>query len=126
MVPLLMTLLLSCAAPGAGSGRQLSDPDFIMRDEIDESGSSRTAWDLVNSIRPQWLFTRGISTLSQAVGAETIIIYMDNARLGTPNSMRGVPLGNVQYLQFFSAPEATLRWGGGHLQGAILISTQSL
>ena len=126
MVPLLMTLLLSCAAPGAEGGRQFSDPDFIMRDEIDESGSSRTAWDLVNSIRPQWLFTRGISTLSQAVGAETIIIYMDNARLGTPDSMRGIPLGNVQYLQFFSAPEATLRWGGGHLQGAILISTQSL
>ncbi len=125
MVPLLMTVLVSCAAPGAGGGR-LGDPDVITRDEIDDSGSSRTAWDLVNSLRPQWLITRGITTLRQAVGADTIIIYMDNARLGTPSSMRGVPLGNVQYLQFFSAPEATLRWGGGHLQGAILISTQSL
>jgi len=125
MVPLLMTLLVSCAAPGAGGGRQLSDPDFITREQIDESGSSRTAWDLVNSIRPQWLITRGLANLAQAAGVEDIVIYLDNARLGDRETMRRVSLGSIQYLRFFTAAEATQRWGGGHLHGAILISTRS-
>ncbi len=123
VLPLLMTLLMSCGSPGAEIAR-LGDPDVLTRDEIDDS-SARTAYELVESLRPQWLRTRGLTNLAQAAGAESIVIYLDNARLGAPNSMRGVALGNVQYLRFFTAPEATQRWGGGHLHGAILISTGS-
>ncbi len=123
MLPLLMTLLMSCAAPGAEIA-QLGDPDVLTREEIDDS-SARTAYELVQTLRPQWLITRGLTTVAQAAGAEGIVIYLDNARLGLPDSMRGVTLGAVQYLRFFTAPEATLRWGGGHLYGAILISTGS-
>jgi hypothetical protein len=101
----------------------LGDPDVITREEIEES-TAATAYDLVLNLRSQWLRTRGISTLAQAAGAEDIVVYMDNARLGSRDAMRRVPLGAVQYLQFFSAREATHRWGAGHLHGAILISTQ--
>jgi hypothetical protein len=121
MLPLLMTLLMSCAAPGAEIA-QLGDPDVLTRDEIDDS-SARTAYELVRSLRPQWLITRGQRSLEQPAEV-SIVIYLDNARLGAPDSMRGVALGAVQYLRFFPAPEATLRWGGGHLYGAILISTE--
>lgn len=123
MVPLLMTMLASCASPGAGSGR-LGDQDEILRAEIDSS-SSRTAYELVQSLRPQWLRTRGLVNVAQAAGAEGIVVYLDNARLGDVDAMRRVALGPVQYLRFFTAPEATQRWGAGHLQGAILISTES-
>jgi hypothetical protein len=101
----------------------MGDPDVITREEIEES-TAVTAYDLVANLRPQWLRTRGISTLAQAAGAEDIVVYMNNARLGFPDAMRRVPLGAVQYLQFFTAREATHRWGAGHLHGAILISTQ--
>ena len=124
MVPLMMVLLVSCGTPGIGSGRP-GDPNILLREEIDRSGA-RTAYDAVQALRPQWLVTRGITTLAQAAGVEGIVIYMDNARLGRPEEMRRIALGSVQYLRFFSAPQATQRWGGGHLQGAILISTQSL
>lgn len=120
---LLMTLLVSCGSSGAGSGR-LGDPSVIAQDEIDSSGA-QTAYQLVQSLRPQWLITRGITNLAQAAGAEDIVIYLDNARLGDRQTMRRVALGPVQYLRFFTAPEATQRWGGGHLHGAILISTRS-
>ena len=124
MLPLLITLLVSCAGPGAGSERRRGDPDVILRDEIDD-GTARTAYELVQSLRPQWLITRGITNLAQAAGVEYIVIYLDNARLGPPARMREVALASVQYLRFFSAPEATQRWGGGHLHGAILISSRS-
>ncbi len=122
MVPLLMALLMSCGTPGS-QGTLLGDPDVITRDEIAENNASN-AYELVQSLRPQWLITRGQRSLQQPAEV-SIVIYLDNARLGAPDSMRGVALGAVQYLRFFPAPEATQRWGGGHLHGAILISTQS-
>jgi len=122
VLTLLVTVVSSCRSAGAPAS-QLGDSDIITREEIEES-TAATAYDLVLNLRPQWLRTRGISTLAQAAGEEDIIIYMNNARLGFRDAMRQVPLGAVQYLQFFSAREATHRWGAGHLHGAILISTQ--
>ena len=119
---LLVTAVSSCRSARAPAS-QLGDSDIITREEIEES-TAATAYDLVLNLRPQWLRTRGISTLAQAAGQEDIVVYMNNARLGFRDAMRQVPLGAVQYLQFFSAREATHRWGAGHLHGAILISTQ--
>jgi hypothetical protein len=102
----------------------MADPDVITREEIDDS-SARAAHDLVQTLRPQWLRTRGVTNVRQAAGGEGIAVYLDNARLEGVDAMRQVALGPVQYLRFFTAPEATLRWGGGHIHGAILISTES-
>lgn len=101
----------------------MGDPDIILREEILDS-NARSAYDLVRSVRPQWLQTRGITTVRQLAGEDGIQVYMDNARMGNVAAMRSVTLGSVEYLQFFTAPEATQRWGGGHLNGAILISTR--
>jgi hypothetical protein len=122
VLALLAPAMWSCASSGASSSG-FGDPDIITREEIEES-TAATAYDLVLNLRPQWLRTRGISTLAQAAGQEDIVVYMNNARLGFRDAMRQVPLGAVQYLQFFTAREATHRWGAGHLHGAILISTQ--
>jgi hypothetical protein len=65
-----------------------------------------------------------LTNLRQAAGEEDIVIYMDNARLGYREELRRVALASVQYVEFFSASAATQRWGGGHLHGAILISTR--
>jgi hypothetical protein len=66
-----------------------------------------------------------MTTLSQASGDQDIVVYMDNARLGFREAMAQVPLAAVEFLQFFDARRATQRWGAGHLNGAILISTQA-
>lgn len=125
----VLFLLFGCASsgtavPGAGVGSErMSDPDFILRDEI-VSSNANSAYALVRDRRPQWLQTRGLTTVRQAAGQDGIKVYMDNARLGDLDAMRGVGLASVEYLQFFTAREATQRWGAGHLNGAILISTQ--
>ena len=121
-----LVLLLVIAACGStdGVGRTPApERDRISRAEIDAS-SAANAYDLVQSLRPQWLTVRGIRTMDEMVGQNPILVYMDNARLGGPDALRNVPHGSVRYLRFFNAAEATQRWGGGHLHGAILISTQ--
>jgi len=101
----------------------IGNPDLISREEIQDARSARNAYDLVRNIRPQWLVTRGITNLRQAAGEEDIVVYLDNARLGYREALRRVTLAGVEYLEFFDARRATLRWGGGHIHGAILVST---
>ncbi|HET9949366.1 MAG TPA: hypothetical protein VFQ22_10635 [Longimicrobiales bacterium] len=119
----LAAVVASCATAGAPE-ETLGDPELILREEIEES-TARNAFELVQTLRPQWLRTRGLTNLRQAGGVEDIVIYMDNARLGYPEELRRVPLAAVEYLEFFDAREATQRWGGGHIHGAILVSTRA-
>ena len=114
----------ACASPNSRGRTPMGDTNIIDREEIEESRSASNAYDLILSLRPLWFQTRGLTNLRQAAGEEDIVVYMDNARLGARQTLRRVPLGSIQYLQFFSAPQATQRWGGGHLHGAILVSTQ--
>jgi len=122
LLALLALSLASCATGGAGATER-GDPDIITREEIDQSPGSRTAYELIQRLRPQWLITRGIANVRQGSGAEDIVVYMDNARMGYREALRSIPLGSVRYLEFFDARRATQRWGGGHIHGAILIST---
>ena len=125
MKPLSILVLLAATAcaPAASRSEGLSSRAVITRAEV-EASEAANVYDLVRNVRPEWLRTRGIHTQGQAMGEETIVIYMDNARLGEPETMRTVTLGPVQYIRFFTPAEATQRWGAGHLLGAILISTQ--
>lgn len=119
---LLLLTALACSSVSAGD-RARGQRHLITRAEIEESGA-RTAFELVESLRPQWLWKRGLQNLNEAAGNETLVVYMDNARLGPPETLRRVTLGSVRYLQYFDARRATQRWGAGHLQGAILVSTR--
>jgi len=101
----------------------MSDPDFILREEIDGS-TARSAHELVRNLRPQWLQTRGLTTARQAGGRDGSKVYLDNARLENVEEMRLVALASIVYLRFFNASEATYRWGAVHLNGAILLSTR--
>ncbi|NIP78513.1 MAG: hypothetical protein GWM90_04650 [Gemmatimonadetes bacterium] len=120
---LLIVLTVTACAAAAPGDRAPDRRHLISRAEIEESGA-RSAWELVESLRPQWLWKRGLQNLSEATGNETLVVYMDNARLGPPETLRRITLGSVRYLEYFDARRATHRWGSGHLQGAILVSTQ--
>jgi len=126
VVPLFALLIVGCASAGSGAGGDspVGDPDLITREEIDRTTGSQNAYDLIQALRPQWLITRGLATQRQATGEDDIVVYLDNARLGYRGELRRVTLASVRYLEFYDARRATLRWGGGHLHGAIYISTR--
>jgi hypothetical protein len=117
--------------------------EVITREQV-EGASAASVHDLVQRLRPEWLRTRGNNSFSEGgkvwttgemgsadrgynivvvPGSDAIVAYLDNARLGGPETLRQISAANVQRVEFISAGEATYRWGINHSHGAILVTT---
>lgn len=108
---------------------------FIAVEEIRES-DARTAWELIYNRRSHWLITRGENSVAETARGETrgdiiyvtpgrdkIIVYMDDVRIGGVEEMRDISADMLTSVRFLDTREATMRYGGGHAHGAILLST---
>jgi hypothetical protein len=50
-------------------------------------------------------------------------VYLDNARLGGPETLREIHTGSITSVRFYDSAKAQYRFGIGHTHGAILVST---
>jgi hypothetical protein len=113
-----VVLLAACGArheraPVAESG------ELIPRHEI-EAAHTQTVWELVERLHPQWLRKRGVNHLQNE---GDVVVYLDNARLGGPETLREIHVGGVSSVRYYDAAKAQYRFGVGHTHGAILVST---
>jgi hypothetical protein len=106
-------------AAGAPATRMRSD--IITTEEI-QRGHWSTAFDLVEALRPRWINNRGPDTI---MGTPTEVqVYLNDSRLGGPQTLRGVNVTGITSIQFIDGVNAAGRWGAEHSNGAILISTR--
>jgi hypothetical protein len=89
------------------------------------NSSATNLYQAVQVMRPQWLRTRGPTSLggTARTGGEgsQLMIYMDNTRYGSVESLRSLSLQGIVELRYLDASEATNRFGTGHTMGAIVI-----
>jgi hypothetical protein len=138
-----MLLLAACAGsgtaparPGGGAGTH----DVILADEIVRSGAP-DVFTVVQGLRPQWLrpprgqrgAAVGVNTSSGGTDSRgagfaegSVNVYLNNARMGSAQSLRQIPVAGVRYVRYFTPAQANLRWGSGNAGGAILVSTEDL
>ena len=130
----------SCA-PRLEDARTAPQADIrrpITAEEIQQSGINGSVYDLVYSLRRSWLNLRGVETFNEAPravevggqefilpGEPRLVVYLDNARMGTVSQLRQLPVVGVTAVRYFDGPQATFRWGAGHSHGAIQVITVS-
>lgn len=107
------------AAAGATSRRQ---GNVITSEEIAKSSGS-TALDVVRQLRSHWLITRGVAGANDP-GAGGIMVYVDGVRRGGLESLEQIGIEQVGQIRFLDANNATTRYGTGHPNGAIEITTK--
>lgn len=87
---------------------------LIDRREVERT-TVGSAYQLVQSLRPQWL--RG--------GDDSrIVVYVDGRRLGTLESLHSITHGDIDHVEYYDVVEAQQRWGVNHPQGAIHVVTR--
>ncbi|MHB0962650.1 MAG: hypothetical protein ACYC5V_05520 [Gemmatimonadaceae bacterium] len=116
----LTALTAACSSNPAPSNRPRFDSSLITREQIAE-GQFTNAYDVVKTLRGTWLNTvRPESFRYPAV----IQVYLDGVRLGDVSSLSTVQTLPIQFIRYYSAQDATSRWGVDHGAGAIYISTK--
>ena len=148
LIPLVALALGGCArsggapqttpAPSAGAARGGADSgavaqtgarpskrnaEVITQDEI-ASISARTALDVIQKLRPQFLRTRGAVSVTDPTPLRPIV-YIDNVSVGGLEALNRVPASTISEIRYLDANEATMRFGTGHGGGAILVRTRS-
>lgn len=127
----LLAFAVACSsATTSGGPRTGSNRNVITYEEIQASRQAGwTAWDLISTLRPLYLKSRGMTSLGNpAAGVSTIaaiaVVYVDGARYGDLQSLKGLSVENIRRIEYMSASDATTRYGTDHNGGVILISTR--
>jgi hypothetical protein len=108
------------AAEGAGA-RPRRDPNVITAEEL-AGRPTLNARQAIEQLRPQFLRTRGTTTLGNASVGDVIWVYVDGTRMGDLSVLNTITVPEIREIRYLSPSEATNRWGTGHVQGAILIT----
>jgi hypothetical protein len=119
---LVLFITAACASSAPASrtaGRR--DARVLSTQEIRASSASNM-YDVIRSQRPEWLIKRGQTSINME---GDIVVYVDNVALGGPESLKSIDVQSVQSARFLNASEAQMRYGVGHMHGAIVVVTRT-
>ena len=120
---LAIVFAAGCASSSSASGRRsgVRDTRVLTAEELRQS-SAANMYEVIRAYRPEWLIKRGQTSINLE---GDIVVYVDNVALGGPESLRSIDVQSVQSARFMSASEAQMRYGVGHMHGAIVVTTRT-
>jgi len=123
MILALAAMLLPDAAHAQETVKKKYERDVITREEIqDRAPDAKTAYDVIQRLRPQFLRTRQSGSMTQTAPV-AIKVYIDGAARGSVITLRDVQAISVRSIQYLDGSDATTRYGTGHENGAIVVNT---
>lgn len=113
-----VVLTLAACRSGGGLNRARSQPDLLTTEQIQATHHS-TAYDVVRSLRPNWLNVRGPDSFRSP---GQIQVYVDDMRLGGVDQLRTLPTSGITSIRWYDGISAAGRWGLDHGNGVIYVS----
>lgn len=117
---LLTALTAACSSNPSPADRPRFDAALITREQILQ-GQFTNAYDAVKILRGSWLNTVRPESFRYPAAIQ---VYLDGVRLGDVSALSTVQTLPIQYIRYYSAQDATSRWGMDHGAGAIYVSTK--
>jgi hypothetical protein len=114
----LLVAPAGCITSGSGGSTSRSGP--ITVEEV-RASAARNGYDLVQSLRPQWLRGRGATSL-RSTEPTLPVVYVEGIREGATDSLRRIGTDVIARVEYLGASDATNRYGTGHTGGVILVS----
>lgn len=121
---LSLLALTACASTGTSnsSTAQGGRRDVLTLEQI-EATNRQNAYDVVETLRSNWLRPRGqTSLMSQSA---QVLVYVDDTRVGGVDQLRSIPAMVINSIRWYDGIAASGRWGLDHGAGVIAVSTRS-
>ena len=120
-VAMVAVLLASACGSGgttqAGTAATTPADRETLRPEEWGTRNFYSAYDAVAALRPMWLNKRGPDG--------SIQVYVDDNHVGGIEMLRSVRISSITTIKHLDGIQAPARYGIGHEQGAILVSTRA-
>jgi hypothetical protein len=110
----------TAGATQASTSRSRGSPDRITAEEL-ATLDVQNALQAVQRLRPSFLQNRGGAASSITQGPVDVVVYVDQTRMGGPNTLSQIPISDVKEIIHLNASDATQRYGTGHGSGAIVV-----
>lgn len=121
---LILAMSFGCASTGSGPG-EIRRSQILTQEEISSSGVSGNAFDVVTRLRPNFLASRGPTTLGNAQSTGLYPnIYLDGIPYGDINTLRNIDASVIAEIRLYQAGEAQTKFGMGNNNGVIAITTR--
>lgn len=124
----------NCTAAVTGAQPMRTGRQPITSEEISRAGLSGNVYDVVYTLRRNWLNTRGLNSGTESVhlvisgdstvaadGEAQLVVYLDNVKLGAIDEMKHLSAVGVTSIRYFDPAQANYLWGTGHTHGAIQV-----
>lgn len=118
-----MLLALGACVPHRSGAPDLIDNSVITEQEID-SARVFNAYEAVYKLRHEFLVGRGKLSLDPGAGPAMPTVYVDGMFYGDVSTLRGIPVGDVESIKFYTPAEAQYKFGRGNMAGAIAVATK--
>ena len=121
---LLVAMSIGCAAAtSSGTGDRRSQ--VITQKDISVSGLGGSAFDVITRLRPNFLVSRGQTTLNNGESVSAYPnVYLDAVPFGDINTLRNIDSAQIAEIRLYQAWEAQTKFGMGNNGGVIAITTR--
>ena len=127
----LALLLAIVARPDTLSAqqKQRGDRNRISKDDMAEVlASVNTAFDVVRTLRPQWLNPPALRQSTATVmgdggGATDVVVYVDDLRQQSKDDLKTVKATTILEIKYLDQNRAIQMRGPGHEMGVIEVTT---
>ena len=121
VILLVAALVLSgCASGRRSGGPRESDRNVITQDQM-QKRHFPTVFDAVQAIHANWLTEKGTDSFTKPT---PVLVYLDDMKVGTVESLRAIRPEEISFVQYIDGVAASARWGMGHSQGVIFVSSR--
>lgn len=98
------------SADSSSEKPQRRTPNVLIEEDI-VGAEATDAYSVVQRLRPNWLRRRG-PTSRRSPGSGEVTVYVDGVQFGAASVLRSIPTGDMVGMAYFSAADATIKFGG--------------
>lgn len=113
---LVLAVVISCAS-GGGTSYTRRDSSLITEQELSVAQESN-AYDLVSKLRPNFLKTRGRSSINAAT-EDRAVVFLDGQFYGDLTALRNLVPGLIREIRYIPGTDAVVRYGMQYGNGII-------
>ncbi|MDB4908164.1 MAG: hypothetical protein JWO05_2948 [Gemmatimonadetes bacterium] len=109
-----------CASSRRTGGPREGDRNVITQDQM-LSRHFPTVFEAVQAIHANWLTEKGTDSFTKPT---PVLVYLDDMKVGPVESLRNIRVEEVSWVTYIDGVAASARWGMGHSQGVIFLSSR--